>query len=279
MEDKLSGPSGIEDGLERGRTVRYELLFSQVLHGARFGESGMQPYISATYDIDEANAYGEGILVIDLPESKIDNFGEKVKGETCIKGSLSKKYITSILIKDYKNYVNAIGPQKETSARKALRKLSGLIEVPLYTNEEIEKIQEEKYAANKKWDEEQLPKDLEAFYEYSVKRLIKLFPEVKMDLEGGITPLELRLKIQRDIFDYYANLIDIIEREVNGDKSSFEEKGYTFKDDRIRDAKDFENWNRMSPFNREKITDRMLTELRKFYEQECNYQLRVGKRK
>jgi hypothetical protein len=283
MEDELSGPSGIEDGFEWGQTARYGLLFGQVRHGARFGERGIQPYISATYNIDEANAYGDGILVIDLPASKIEDFSEKVEDETRIKGSLDKKYITGILLKDYKYYesssqANTGENKKETRARKAVAKLSDAIEIPLFANKEVGKIQKEKFAESRKWDEGQLPKDLDAFYTYSAKRLLELFPEANINVDDRMSPSELRSKIQRDIFDYYANLVDIIDREVNHDRSNFESKRYTFEDDRIREEKDFDNWNRRHIFDREKITDTMLIELRKLYEQKHNYQLRLEKR-
>ena len=91
----------IEDKILEGNPLRKELIWEQILHQGGLADSGITLYISASYDPYEALQYGRRVLmVIDIPLSEIEDFSSHSK-ECNIKGTLNRKYITAILIRDF----------------------------------------------------------------------------------------------------------------------------------------------------------------------------------
>jgi hypothetical protein len=92
----------IEDGvLERGFSLRTELTFKTFERtGGFYADTGIAPYLSASMDIKEASGYGtRGVMVVDVPVSKLEALYARKNGEVVVKGSIPPEYISAILVK------------------------------------------------------------------------------------------------------------------------------------------------------------------------------------
>jgi hypothetical protein len=248
MDDDLSR---IENGILDGYSTRKELIFKQIEHGGGWGESGITPYVSASFDPYEAAGYGnEGLIVIDVPLSELEDF--RADGsEVNIKGALDKKYITAILprkrgeAKDDKEKINQ-------QVYQALQKVYEYAEVPLYSNEEMLPEREKKLTEEAESDKEQQKKDADKVREKRVEKLAKVFPEMKINFQyakekSAELEIDPYTKVKRDIFDQYKTRLEKIGRNGrNIDDYEFSESEY----------------GERKKFDREKTSDIMLIKLR-----------------
>jgi hypothetical protein len=248
MDEDLSR---IENGILEGYSTRKELIFKQIEHGGGWGESGITPYVSASFDPYEAAGYGnEGLIVIDVPLSELEDF--RADGsEVNIKGALDKKYITAILprkrgeAKDDKEKINQ-------QVYQALQKVYESAEIPLYGDEEMRSEREKKITEDTESDKEQQKKDAERVRQKRVEKLAKVFPEMKINFQDAKEKsVELETdpytKVKRDIFDQYKTRLEKIGR--NGRNI----EDYEFSESEYGERK---------KFDREKTSDIMLVKLR-----------------
>jgi len=156
----------IEDDLLKGYSLRKSLIFGQAKHGVSWGEGGINPYISATYNPFVAACYGKrgGVIVIDVPISKIEDFNADTLDEVNIKGSLDKEYITAVLPSAHLGYRGRKGISQEEIIEKeiniAIGKVNESINVPLYNDEELKRERKNKIENQIEVDKQQWGKDI-----------------------------------------------------------------------------------------------------------------------
>lgn len=243
--------SRIEDGILDGHSTRKELMFKQIEHGGGWGESGVTPYVSASFDPYEAAEYGnEGLMVIDVPLSEIEDFRADAT-EANIKGALDKKYITAILPRKRGEAKDDKG-EIDRQVYQALQKVYESAEIPLYGDEEMRSAREKKIAEETESDKEQQKKDVERVRQKRVEKLARVFPEMKINFQeaqekSAEQGTDAYTKVKRDIFDQYKTRLEKIGRNGrNIDDYEFSESEY----------------GERKKFDREKTSDIMLIKLR-----------------
>lgn len=235
----------IEDGILRGYSTRTELVMKQIEHSGGWGESGISPYISTSFDPHEAASYGnKGLIIMDVPLSQIEGFGIGAT-EAKIKGTLDKKYITAILPRERDWTKEKEELNKEIY--RALQKVYEAVPANLYGEEELRAERERKLTEETESDKEQWKKDVEAVRQKRVAKLAKRFPEVKFDLQNLTEQgVDIYTKAKRDVFDYYKTRLEKIGRNGrNIEDYEYQEPGYGQK-----------------KFDREKASDIMLLKLK-----------------
>lgn len=240
----------IEDGILDGYSTRKELIFKQIEHGGGWGESGISPYISTSFDPYEAAGYGnEGLIIIDVPLSQIEDFRVD-STEANIKGALDKKYITAILPRKRER----IKEKEELNQEiyQVLQKVYESVSVNLFSDEELRVERERKLNEETESDKEQWRKDVEAVRQKRVTKLTRQFPEVKSDLQSSPEQgVDIYTKIKRDIFDFYKTRLEKIGRNGrNIEDYKYQENGY----------------GEQKKFDREKVNDTMLLKLKTLVE-------------
>jgi len=247
MDDDLAR---MENGILEGNSTRKELIYKQIEHGGGWGDSGITPYISASFSPYEAAGYGnEGLVVIDIPLSEIEDF--RADGtEVNIKGALDKKYITAILPR--KREGTKEKEQLDQEIYRALEKVYESTDVPLFDNQEMLSQREQKLLQEAELDKEQWEKDVELVRQKRVAKLAKKFPEVKIDSRSSEQnsleqSVDSYTKVKQDIFDQYKTRLEKIGR--NG-----------------RDIEDYDfsesEYGERKKFDRAKTSDVMLIKLR-----------------
>ncbi len=93
----------IENYVLEGQSLRINLAHKTFgFAGGAYADTGIPPYLSASGDLSEAAAYGRaGIMVLDVPVSKIEALFGRAKGEVVIKGEIDPSHITAILPRGY----------------------------------------------------------------------------------------------------------------------------------------------------------------------------------
>lgn len=259
----------IEDGILEGYSVRTELIYDQIGHNGGFIDSGISPYLSASWSPREALGYTRtdgALLVIDVPISQIEDFG-KDGTETNIKGTLDPKYITAIVPR---NGVDLREGANEQSIAVALQTVSEAAKVPIYDSVEAQIVRGNQIAVNREADKQQQQVDVEVLRQKRTASLFVQFSEV------GLNPQAIQqtasevgtdnyTKTRMDIFDYYADRFSKLGRGGRNveDADYFVESEYGVR----------------KKFDRTNINDEMLTHLRKFVQrQEAREQERISKK-
>lgn len=236
----------IEDGILDGNSTRKELIYKQIEHGGGWGESGISPYISTSFDPYEAAGYGnEGLIIMDVPLSQIEDFRADAT-EANIKGALDKKYITAILPR--KRGGTKEKEQLNQEIYQALQKVYESTPANLYGDEELQAERERKLTEETESDKEQWNKDVEAVRQKRVAKLTRRFPEVKLGLQSSPEQgVDIYTKAKRDIFDFYKSRLEKIGRNGrNIEDYEYQEQEYGEK----------------RKFDREKANDTMLLKLK-----------------
>lgn len=236
----------IEDGILDGYSTRKELTMRQIEHGGGWGESGISPYVSSSFDPYEAAGYGrEGLIVMDVPFSQIQDFRADAT-ETNIKGALDKKYITAILTRRREGEKEK--EQVNQELYRALQKVYENAPGVLYEDEELRAEREKIQTEQTELDKEQWEKDVEKVRQKRVGNLTRRFPEVKLDVQSAAEQgVDIYTKAKRDIFDFYKVRLEKIGR--NG-----------------RNIEDYEyqesDYSERKKFDRENANDIMLLKLK-----------------
>ena len=240
----------IEDHILAGCSTRRELIFKQIEHGGGWADSGITLYISASFDPYEAAEYGNaGLIVIDIPLSEIEDLSAD-STEVRIKGALDKKYITAILPR--KRQGTKEKEQITQELDRALQKIYETSPVGLLSDEELRTERERKLAEEAELDKAQWQTDVEVVRQKRVVNLIKLFPEVKIDLQNVAEQgVDIYTKAKRDIFDYYKTRLE----KIGAKRRKVEDYEYEEQD-----------YGALKKFDREKVNDIMLIKLKALVE-------------
>ncbi len=236
----------IEDGILDGYSTRKELIMRQIEHSGGWGESGISPYISCSFDPHEAAGYGrEGLIIMDVPLSQIEDFRADAT-ETNIKGALDKKYITAILLR--KREGDKEKEQVNQELYRALQKVYENTSAVLYEGEELRAEREKIQTEQAEGDKEQWKKDVEKVRQKRVNNLTRRFPEVKLNLQNAAEQgVDIYTKAKRDIFDFYKTRLEKIGR-----------KGRNIEDYEYQES----DYGERKKFDREKINEIMLLRLK-----------------
>ena len=146
----------IEDGVLRGRSVRRLLAFDQIKHGGGNLDSGVSPYVSASFNLREALKYTheDGVLlVMDVPISQIEDLNSD-ESETNIKGIIDARYITAIIPRDGSILRDDQAGMQAIDAM--LQTVSETAQIPAYDPEETKLVRENQLASNQEKDRKQL---------------------------------------------------------------------------------------------------------------------------
>ncbi|PIU03984.1 hypothetical protein COT44_00475 [Candidatus Shapirobacteria bacterium CG08_land_8_20_14_0_20_39_18] len=237
-----------EDNILEGSTLRTELVYHQILHLGVVADSGITPYLSASYDFTTAWEYtreGGGLLVIDLPVSRLVDFGPN-QSEVNIKGYIKPGEITAIVprVKGNTNY---------TEIGNVLSLVTRETNVPLYELSEALIIRGQQYQKDQEWDKRQHSLDVEAIRKQRTEALREQFSEVDLNpVHTQALAVEKKTDIYQVskelIYDFYAKRFG----EIGGRNRKIEDYDYGLGD---------QNYFR-EKFDRDKITDEMLVKLR-----------------
>jgi hypothetical protein len=237
----------IEDGVLRGRSVRNEIAFDQIMHGAGHLDSGVSPYVSVSFSSIEASRYTRenGVLIVmDVPISQIEDLNSNI-GEANIKGVIDTKYITAIIPRD--GTVLKDDQASEQAIDKTLQIVSETAQIPIYNSVETKLVRENQILTNREKDKRQWPTDVEAIRQKRAANLASQFSEVGLNIQeiqqaASDTKTDIYTKAKTDIFDYYTNRLGKIGRG-----------GKDVTDYRYETGKNFD---------RDNIDDKMLLQLR-----------------
>jgi hypothetical protein len=240
----------VEDSILEGRSLRTELLMDQIRHPGGTVDNGIAPYVSATLDPLQASGYAEGgaVLVIDLPISKIDAL-KLDEGEIHIKGIVEPEDISAVLIP---NKLDKNNPQTLEDFGMALTQLNEAADSNIYSATESRSIRAAELAISREMDVEQRKKDVEQIHIKRVNNLIGIYKEVGLDPQAIRDQAvkdntDIYSTAKKDIFDYYVQKMK--EIDPNGDE--------------IRDYEYIPKRGLNEKFDRDSVTDEMLTQLKK----------------
>ena len=245
LEDDLRR---IEDGVLEGHNLRTELIYSQIGHNGGVVDSGLSPYLSASYDPKEALEYirrDGALLIIDIPISKIEDFSSD-SSETNIKGALKPEYITAVISRGNRDI-------SEQDIEHAISGVSEAAKISVYDAIEAQRSRREQIAANKESDKQQWQADVEAVRQKRVTTLVTQFPELGLDMQtlqktGVDAGTDIYIEARRRIFDFYADRFSKIGKR--GRKT----EDYDYQSDISHEAR--------KSYDRNNITDEMLYKLR-----------------
>lgn len=189
------------------------LQFETFKHsGGLMMESGISPYLSASFDLKEALGFtkkGGVVMVIDIPISKLNFYGKDTDGELFINGTLDSKYIRALIPK-----AEDIDDENE---QEVLEKINQSVEnIPgnVFLKNELPKVVSDDSSQReeliKKNDEISLKqiqnkraKDLMQLYGYRIPEIENLIAESQEDVD----PYS---KTMRAIFDAYKSRLEKI---------------------------------------------------------------------
>ena len=231
--------------------MREELISKQIEHVGGNIDSGISPYLSASWDAREALGYTKpdgALLVIDIPLSQIQDFSEDAT-ETNIKGTLDSKYITAIIPR---NGVNLKDDEVSQQAIvRALQTVSETVPIPIYDLNETKEARVNQFNANEEKDQQQRQIDVEAVRQKRTAYLVTEFSNLGLNIEdlqktSSDTGTDVYTEAKRRIFDHYAERIHKMGKVVNN-----------------FDYLSGISYGKTKPFDRNEITDEMLYNLRK----------------
>lgn len=236
----------IESGILDGYSTRIELIMKQIEHNGGYGESGISPYISSSYDPYEAAGYGRaGLMIIDVPLSEIEDFRPN-SSEVNIKGVLDRKYITAILPRSPGSKKEK--EQVDKDLYQALQVVFDNTPADLFEDKSLKEEREKRAAEKSELDREQWEKDAAIIRQKRVAKLKKIFSEVKFESQSTSgEELDIYTKAKRDIFDFFKARLEKIGRNGRSIKDyEYQEKEY----------------GETKKFNREKADEVMLQKLK-----------------
>lgn len=248
----------IEQQILSGVALRRALIHEQTLHLGTVADSGVSPYVSASFSLDEARSYvrDRGALVImDIPLSFIEDFNH-TSSETNIKGALDKKFITAVIPGTKEDLQDTAALKRSLDAIEAATQV-----VPLNATSEAA-LRNEQLQSTQQNDEKQLTIDIAAVQQKRALGLAKSFSELNLDLanlkaQAASNGTDIYTATKRAIFDHYATAFTALGR-AHSDVAEYE---YT---DTTGAKRNFDN---------SQITDHMLKALRNFVDHQQDMKL------
>lgn len=251
MDDEVTG---VEEDILKGMSTRRSLLYKQILHaGGLYAESGVTPYISASYDPYEAVGYGgAGLMVLDVPLSEIEEFRPDGK-EIGIKGSLNKKYVTAVIPRQIKRQGGGSIDETNKQLYQTLLKVYEATDAPLLNAEELRSMREIKSVEIAVLDKNQWEKDVGVVRQRRVKKLAREFPEVEPNMQviqeqTNEEDVDIYTGVKRYVFDQYKNRLGKFGRNRRDVVTEYDSSTSQYVE--------------RQKFDRENVTDVMLLELR-----------------
>lgn len=266
FKEKISDEiKNIEDNiLYGGSTARAETLYSTFGHVGGAVDSGMSPYVSASFDIKEASGYAGGhgkVLVIDIPQSEIDFVGNG--DEAVIKGKLDKKFISAVMFKDGQKSKETEGGE---DLEVAMEEIKNKIEKDVLNEKEMLSVRKNILNDRENLDKVQLEKDLDLIRKRRANKNIALFGKVfgkegynkkyeDIEQEAKLEGVDVYTKTKTMIFNYYLQKLE-------------QQAGYNeeiLKDVSFKKSNDFskENYNIDRGFLNSPEAEKMLREMSK----------------
>lgn len=238
----------IEEKVLEGYSLRRELVFDQIKHIGVHSDSGISPYISASWSPEEALKYtrqGGALMVIDIPISRIEDFRKDNTG-TNIKGELGAEYVTAIIFRNSGDLTD--GEVSSQEIETALQAVSDSVQVPVYDPTETRNVREAQMDLNNENDKQQHPLDVEAIRQKRTMVLLSQFSEVGQAQQlASETGTDIYTSTKTAIFDYYAGRLARLGRGRNVANYEYVSK--------LR-------YGAIKSFDRSNITDEMLENLR-----------------
>ncbi len=266
VERLESDLEAIEDDVLNGLPLRLALVHMTFGHnGGMYTDTGIAPYISASSDMNEAAGYGgKGIMVLDVPVSKIEALTGGSSREVAIKGAIPKEYISAILLKE-----NPVGVSEEPADELALvsKVLSDEIPHEVIEGSAIDQQFSHLRAEEEAKDSLQHEKDVASIVERRSKLVLSKYPDSRPSEEeiGRLETGEHTDKYtatRRAIYDKLAERL-----EAAGRKKEDLEDFFVF--DRQLDRETYTQKD--VHYSRAEVTDKMLAKLRKLVVREEQY--------
>lgn len=248
----------IEDGVLSGIPLRIELVHATYeFHGGVYADTGIAPYISASTDPNEAGAYGRGgVMVIDLPVSKIDAVAVRTKGEIVIKGAIPPEYITALLPR-----TRGFVPQ-ESKAEKDIARICEVIDArvqsPVLVGQKMEEVFQEICQRERAEDAAQHARDVAMIQERRAKKISEEFRDIRVSKEEVA---DVQLQENTDVYTatrrvMYDKLVARFEA-AKGRREMLEEE-YVYESHFDFDTRETSKTH----YTRNHVTDNMLKKLR-----------------
>lgn len=246
--------AGIEEDILKGVSTRQSLLYKQIAHSGGLGQSGITPYISASYSPYDAIGYGgKALMVLDVPVSEIEDLSTK-GSEVGIKGSLDKKYITAIIPRQVQGYTEYTTDETNRHLHQALIKVYAETSTSILNPDELSTLRHARSVEVVVLDRKQWEVDVARVREKRVKNLMKMFPEIDIDMntiksKSKEEVVDIYTGLRRYIFDQYKNMFET-HSDKAGDITEYEFAALPYGE--------------RKKFSREDVSDDMLVKLREF---------------
>lgn len=172
---------GVENEVLKGRSVRETLTFNQILHPGGFStDVGIEPYLSASTNLEEAMGWTNhngGVLVMDIPLSRIETFQRELVGEVAVKFSINPNEIKAII---------PTNSTREKISAEDLEKINQIINQNLGSqSKDSIVLWQQQEEVKKQIDMEVWKHDVEKIKARRVGYLMKKFPEVNIDSDDN----------------------------------------------------------------------------------------------
>ncbi len=180
----------IEDEVLKGRSVREILTFNQILHpGGLSTDIGIEPYLSASTILEDAMRWTNqngGVLVMDIPLSRIETAKKELVGEVAVKFSINPNEIKAIIP------TNLI---HEKIMSDDLEKIHQIIDQNLGNqSKESMGLWQQQEKVKKQIDMEAWKHDVEKIKARRVGYLMRKFPEVSIDSNDNYELVKQKIK-------------------------------------------------------------------------------------
>lgn len=250
----------IEENILKGEgdtNVARELKFNTFGHlGGIVAESGISPYLSASFDVKESLDYtkkGGVLMVIDIPISKLSFINTETHGELFINGKLDNKYIRAVIPK-----VKEISDESKDILDKIESIIDG-ISGNIYKKEELSMVVSEHFNKMVEKEKEQNKVDIELIKNKRAGKLIESFsywiPNLKeLIADNQDTYLDFYTGTKSTIYDFFKNELEKIGENLD----DFEYKEETFN-------------KKVEKYSRNKVDDDMLHSLRSLVSKRKEY--------
>jgi len=199
--------SRIEKDILQGDSLLSNLRIDHYSFAAGAGMSGYSPYISMALTPDMANEFAfdrghqSGILVMEVPSSKLEILFGPDNNEVEYKGCLDQKYIKAIIVKD------TTSKEKTVTNPSLIQKTIGIVDKEIkgsiYSPDELTQFRNQQWQERLKNDENQKLIDKQAVEQEKFKRLFSKLTDFKIDPKTLETENNVYYKYMDMAYDFY----------------------------------------------------------------------------
>lgn len=256
----------IENHVLEGQSLRINLAHKTFgFTGGAYADTGIPPYLSASGDLSEAAAYGRaGVLVLDVPVSKIEALFGRANGEVVIKGEIDPSHVTAILPRGY----SSPGWQAEDVAADVRRAVDAVVREansPVLSAEETAKAFREISLADRATDAANHDADVLSIQARRAERVRERFgftgvSKAEVEALMRAESVDAYTAAKRAVYDRLADRFEKADPKRNR-KSALEER-YVFEERFDMDTFSTARFH----YVRANVTDGMLAKLRNLVE-------------